>query len=92
MRWVVGPKMGYNQDYQVCDPQVGGISQSQRFSSESDRSEPHTGLPSLGILHQEDELPEGLAVNTGGAYIQKSLKNFKTETPLSRAYAKSYML
>ena len=92
MRWIVEPKMGYNQDYQVGDPQVGGISQSQRSSSESDSSESHIGLPSLGILHQEDELPEGLALKTRGAYIQKSVKDFKTETPLLRAYAKSYML
>ena len=87
-------KKWYSQDlyFRVSDPQTKEWLQLQKFSRRKEESKPYIGLPSLGILHQEDELPEGLALKTRGAYIQKSVKDFKTETPLLRAYAKSYML
>ena len=30
-------------------------------------SEPHVGLPSLGVWHREEELPEHLALKASGA-------------------------
>ena len=66
--------MQYNQDpYSwVGDWQTAEWLQLQRFPPRSKGSKPHIGLPSLGILHQEDEPPECLALKASGAYFPES--------------------
>ena len=36
------------------------------LSLRTESSEPYIGLPSLGVLHQEEELPEHLAFKASG--------------------------
>ena len=54
---------------------MGGNVQLQRFSPRNQGSELNVGLPSLGILHQEDEFPEHLSLKANGAYF---LENQRT--------------
>ena len=42
------------------------------LSARNQGSEPHIKLPSLGVLHQEDKLPECLALKASRAYFQKT--------------------
>ena len=53
-------------------------------ASRSEFSEPHTGLPSLMVLQQEDESPECLALKASGSYFQLSQGAEEIETPLMR--------
>lgn len=56
-------------------PTNGGTTTLQRFlHSRNKRSEPNSGLPSLGILRQEDARLECLALKASRAYIRPSLR------------------
>ena len=44
----------------------------QIFCPRTERSEPHTGLSSPGVLHWEDEPSKCLALKTSGAYFQET--------------------
>ena len=44
----------------------------QKSSHRSESSEPHVRLTSPGVLHQEDEPPEHLALKACGAYFWES--------------------
>ena len=48
---------------------MGRMSQPQRSSPRSKGTEPHIRLPSLNVLHQEEEHPESQTLKTSGAYI-----------------------
>ena len=48
------------------------ILQLQRSSPKREESEPHVGLPGPGVLHQEDEPPEQLALKISGAFRKQA--------------------
>lgn len=68
MRWVGRVEMLESQDSHltISNSQMGGLSQFQRFSPRIEGSESHVRLPSAGVLHQENEPPEHLALKARG--------------------------
>ena len=81
MRWVGGEDTQYSQNSRpwVGDPQMEGYTQSQMFPARSRGSEPHIGLPSLGVMCQEEEPPECLTFKANEACKQKSLRALGTK-------------
>lgn len=53
------------------DPQIEGVSQQQRYTSRSEGSKSHTGLPSPGVLHCENEPKEHPALKTNKVHVLK---------------------
>lgn len=51
-------------------------------------SEPITGLPNPGVLNQEDEPPETLALQANRAYFRWSSELREVETPLLKSIYK----
>lgn len=60
----------------VGNPQMQGLSQLSNFSQELALQEQgvwaHIHLSSLGVLHEEDETPEYLALKTSRAHVWES--------------------
>lgn len=75
-------KSTWDPHAQAGDPQTGGLPQLQRSSRRSERSEHHTVLCSLGILHQEDEAPQHLAWKPAGFTFGRAAAILETETLL----------
>ena len=44
---------------------------TQKFSHRNKSSEPHARVPSLGVLQQEEEPPENLALKAGRVWLQE---------------------
>lgn len=62
----------------VSNPQTGEQLQLQRVSSREEGTEPRISLPSLRVLHGEDEAPESMALKASGVYFwetQRALEN-----------------
>ena len=71
------------------DPQAEGISQLQNSSPRSEGSESHIRLPSPGDLHQEDELPEYLALKSSRAYIWESWRSIGNRDSTLKGHAQN---
>lgn len=69
---------------QVVQPQMKVISKSQSSSPRTKGSEPHTKLPSLGVLHQEDKPSEHLALKTSKSYVWENQKATGIDSLLSK--------
>ena len=54
---------------QVSDPQTGGLTELQRLTPRNKGSESYIMFHSLGVLYQEDEPPEILALKAVGVCI-----------------------
>lgn len=54
----------------------------QRFFLRREGPEPHMRLPSLKVLHQEDESLEHLALKAIGAYFRRSRGVWEIDIPL----------
>lgn len=74
---------------QGCSPQTRETSQSYSFSPRSEGSKPHIGLPSLGVLHQEVEHPEYLALKARETYDQESQRSIGNRDSVLKGHAQN---
>lgn len=58
------------------------ISQPQRAPLRAKGSEPHIRLPSLGVLHQEEEPPAWVVLKASRPYFQENPLGSGKQTPL----------